>query len=74
MSAVNKENVYRHFYSHGHHGLQDVSMQLIDQVKAKEDLLPKGGQWAYRLRTLKPVGLNECDFFFGQNRREGNRK
>ena len=46
ICAVNKENVYRHFYSHGYHGLQDISMQLIDQVNAKEDLLPKGGQWA----------------------------
>ena len=34
MSAVNKESedlVYRHFYGHRHHGLQDVSMTLIDK-------------------------------------------
>ena len=47
------------FYSHGHHGLQDVRIQLIDKVNAKDDLLAKVGQWAYRLRSLKPDGLNE---------------
>ena len=43
--------IYRHFYSHGHHmhGLQDVSIQLIDKINAKDDLLAKEGQWAYRL-------------------------
>lgn len=60
--------------SHGHHGLQDVSIQLIDKVNAKDDLLAKEGQWAYRLRSLKPDGLNESDFFFSQNRGERSRK
>ena len=74
MSAVNKESnnlIYKQFYSHGHHGLQDVSIQLIDKVSAKDDLLAKEGQWAYPLRSLKPNGLNESVFFFSQNR-EGN--
>ena len=73
MSAANKENddlVYRHFYGPGHHGLQDVSIQLIDKVNAREDLLAKEGQWAYRLRSLKPDGLNESDFFISQNKAE----
>ena len=73
MSAANKESddlVYRHFYGPGHHGLQDVSIQLIDNVNAREDLLAKEGQWAYRLRSLKPDGLNESDFFFSQNKGE----
>lgn len=76
-SAVNKESddlIYKHFYSHGHHGLQDVSIQLKDKVNAKDDLLAKEGQWAYRLRSLKPDGLNESDFFFSQNRGERSRK
>ena len=62
MSAANRESndlVYKHFYGHGHHGLQDVSIQLIDKVNAKEDLLAKEGQWAYRLRSFKVDGLNE---------------
>ena len=79
MSVVNKESddlIYKHFYSHGHHGLQGVSIQLIDKVNAKDDLLAKEGQWAYRLRSLKPDGLNESAYFFfcSQNRGERCRK
>ena len=67
MSAVNKEgddSIYKNFYSHGHHGLQDVNIQLIEKVNVKDNLgasvLRKGnGQ-----RSLKPDGLNESDFFF----------
>ena len=29
-----------HFYSHGHHGLQDVSIQLRDKVNSKDDQGP----------------------------------
>ena len=74
MSAVNKESddlIYKHFYSHGYHGIQDVSIQRIDKVNAKDDLLAKEGQWAYRLRSLKPNGLNESNFLF-LSRTEGN--
>ena len=77
MSDANKmgdDLIYRHFYSQGHHGLQDVTIQLIDRVNAKEDLIIKEGQWAYRLSSLTPDGLNESDFFFSQNRRERTRK
>ena len=73
MSAANRESddlIYKHFYGPGHHGLQDVSIQLIDKVNAREDLLAKEGQWAYRLRSLKPDGLNESDFYFSQNKGE----
>ena len=62
MSAVYKDCddlIYKHFYSHGH----DI-IQLIDKINAKDDLLAKEGQWAYRLRSLKPDGLNESDLFF----------
>ena len=67
MSTVNKESddlIYKHFYSHGHHGFQDVSIQLMDKVNAKDDLLAKEEQCAYRRRSLKPDGLNESDLFF----------
>ena len=50
--------------------LRDVEIHLIDKVNAKEDLVAKEGQWAYRLRSLRPQGLNESDFFFSQNRGE----
>ena len=31
--------VYRHFSGPGHHGLEDVSIQLIDRVSAEESAL-----------------------------------
>ena len=76
MQAADKESddlVYRHIYSHRHHGFPDVSIQLIDKINDKDDLLAKEGQWVYRLRSLKPDGLNESDFFFGHNRGERGR-
>ena len=52
MSVVNKESddlICKHFHSHGHHGLKDVSI-LIDKVNAKDYLLAtslaSNGQWA----------------------------
>ena len=75
MSVVYKKSddlVNRHF--HGHQGLPDVSIQLIDKVNAKDDLLAKKGQWVYRLRSLKPDGLHASDLFFGHNRGERGRK
>ena len=77
MSAVNKDRddlIYKHFYSHGHHGLHDVSLQHIGKVNSKDDLLAKEEQWPYRLRSLKPDGLSESDIFFGQNRGKRSRK
>ena len=61
--------VYRHFCSEGHCGLSDVRIQLIDRVNGEEQLREKEGQWAYKLKTLYPNGLNDNDFFFVQNRR-----
>ena len=46
----------------------------IGIFKVFDDLLAKEGQWVYRLRSLKPDGLNESDFFFGHNRGERGRK
>ena len=44
-----------------------VKIQLIDRVNGEQQLREKEGQWAYRLNTLDPNGLN--NFFFVQNRR-----
>ena len=77
MLAVDKESddlVYKHFYCLGHHGLSDVCIQLIDKVNDKDDLLAKEGHWVYRLPSLKPDGLNESDFFFGDNKGESGCK
>ena len=63
--------IYRHFWSQGHCGLDDMSIQLINIVSNASDLLGKEGQCAYRLQTIRPLGLNENDFFYSQNRRKG---
>ena len=73
---IDKESddfVYKHFHGPGHHGLRDVSVQIIDKVHNNEKLFIKEGEWAYRLQTLKPVGLNDSDFFYSQNRVTRNR-
>ena len=61
--------LYRHFCSDGHNGLSDLKIQLIDRVNGEKQLREKEGQWAYKLNTLDPNGLNDNDFFFVQNRR-----
>ena len=61
--------LYKHFWSEGHRGLRDVNVQLIDRVNGEEELRDKEGQWAYRLKSVKPSGLNDNDFFFDQNKR-----
>ena len=64
--------LYKHFWSVGHSGLRDMKIQLIDKVNGEEELRDKEGQWAYRLNTLRPNGLNDNDFFFAQNKRSRN--
>ena len=66
---VANELLYPHFCTGGHSGLSDVRIQLIDQVNGDEQLREKKGEWAYKLKTLVPNGLNDNDFFFVQNRR-----
>ena len=75
-SNIDKESddfVYKHFHGPGHHGLRDVSVQIIHKVHNNDKLVIKEGEWAYRLQTLKPVGLNDSDFFYSQNRVTRNR-
>ena len=73
MAATSKDKddaIYKHFHSDEHQGLRDIEVHLIDIVNAKDNLLAKEGQWVYRLRSVRPEGLNESDFFFSQNRGE----
>ena len=51
--------LYRHFYGPGHNSLEDVSGQLIDRAPNESDLVDKEGQCAYRLKSIKPHGLND---------------
>ncbi|KAL9977587.1 hypothetical protein ACROYT_G015007 [Oculina patagonica] len=41
------EILYRHFWSTGHRGLEDMKIQLIDRVNGEGVLRDKEGQWAY---------------------------
>ena len=45
-------SVYTYFHGPGHHGLRDVSVQIVDKVHNNEKLFIKEGEWAYRLQTL----------------------
>ena len=56
--------LYKHFWSEGNRGLRDLSVQLIDRVNSEGELRDKEGQWAYKLKSVKPGGLNNNDFFF----------
>ena len=72
MGPTEKERddiLYQHFLSEGHNGFSDMRILLIDPVNGEEQLREKEGQWAYRLNTLDPHGLNDNDFFFIQNKR-----
>ena len=72
LSAAERERddmLYRHFWTEGHSGLRDLKVQLIDRVNGEDQLRDKEGQWAYRLKTVRPHGLNDDDFFFTQNKR-----
>ena len=66
--------IYQHFNGQTHNGIKDLDIQLIDQVNDERDLLDREGQWAYRLKCVKPHGLNESDFFFSQNKSSRVRK
>ena len=72
LEQVNRENddlFYKHLWSEGHNGLSDVKIQIIHRVNGERELRETEGQWAYKLNTLSPYGLNDDDFFFGQNKR-----
>ena len=60
--------IYQHLNGQAHKGIEDLDIQLIDQTNDERDLLDREGQWAYRLKCVKPHGLNESDFFFSQNK------
>ena len=50
------------FESKGHYGLRNLSIQLIDRENGRK-AKRKGGP------SVRPSGLNDNDFFYGQKKR-----
>ena len=74
MNDKSKDDlIYQHFHGPAR-GVNDLHIQLIDRVNDEKDLLDRDGQWAYRLKSVKPHGLYESDFFFSQNKSSRVRK
>ena len=72
LAAENKtkdEFIYRHFNQPDHQGLTDVRVRLIDKCYNEARLRDREAQWAYRLRSIHPQGLNSDDFFGSRNPR-----
>ena len=44
-------------------------VQLIDKCTGEQHLREREAQWAYRLRSIYPQGLNSDDFFCSRNPR-----
>ena len=72
LSASNKaldDLVYKHFNQRDHKGEDDLRVQLIDKCASELVLREREAQWAYRLKTISPLGLNSDDFFSRRNPR-----
>ena len=63
VNRVKDDIIYKHFNQPDHQGLRDVRIQLIDKGSNERSLREREAQWAYRLRTIYPSGLNSDDFF-----------
>ena len=61
--------IYRHFNQQDHRGVEDVRIQLIDKTVDEQALREREAQWAYRPKTISPLGLNSDDFFSIRNPR-----
>ena len=68
-NRVKDDIIYKHFNQPDHRGLKDVRIQLVDKVSNERSLREREAQWAYRLRTIYPSGLNSDDFFCSRNPR-----
>ena len=72
LSASSKaldDLVYKHFNQRDHKGEDDLRVQLIDTCASELVLREREAQWAYRLKTISPLGLNSDDFFSRRNPR-----
>ena len=58
--------IYRNFNQQDHQGVEDVRIQLIDKLALRD----REAQWAYRLKTISPLGIDSDDFFSKRNPRK----
>ena len=58
-SGVEQKIFHQHFCNDGHHGDEDWSVTLIDQVDNLPMLRKNERFWQYKLNTFYPNGLNE---------------
>ena len=54
--------IYRHCNGTGHLGFDHVKVQIIDGCASEERLREREAQWAYRIKSIAPQGLNVKDF------------
>ena len=54
-----------------HQGLGDVTIRLVDKCSNELTLREREAQWAYRLKTIFPLGLNSDVLFFAAGILEG---
>ena len=58
---VSQQHLHNHFDLPGHSGFSDFEFTLIDQGRSFEDTRERERFWQYKLKTLLPNGLNECE-------------
>ena len=63
-SRAKDDKIYQHFHSENHCGLEDVSVMLIDKCNTEHSLRGNEAQWAYRLNTISPKGLNVEEYVY----------
>ena len=72
LSASNKaldDLLYKHFNKRDHKGVDDLRVQLTDKCASELVLREREAEWAYRLKTISPLGLNSDNFFSRRNPR-----
>ena len=55
------EHLYAHFFSDGHEGLVDLSVNIIYKTDIR-DTTNREAYWTYRLNSFTLKGLNLRDF------------
>lgn len=51
------QNLYAHFYSQGHNGLEDIQIQIIDVTDVSQPTI-REGFWVEKINCYEPKGLN----------------